>query len=368
MRVLHLLPEDTVGGAELMVASVAEGLDPRLVESEIATLQPPGPLARRSESARTPVHSLGGHGWLAAAWRLVKLLRSRRFHVLAAYGFKASMLGRMLVKLVAPRTAFVCGVRGEHVTTVVGLDSPRSRAVLCLERLASPLVDRYDVNSLDTVDLLAESGIARNRLRYIPYGIDTSRWQPRPSGDADGEPTVVCVARFVPLKRHVDLLQAIRKLRTAGVPCRAVLVGGGPTLEETRAARDGLGLGEVVRLPGELTQGEVARLLAESQVFCLPSVSEGMPSSILEAMASGLPVVACDIRGVRTLVIPGETGVLVPPYDPDGLAAALQTLLTDPRRAQAYGAAGRRRVEESFGIEETLARTENLYLELSRDA
>jgi glycosyltransferase involved in cell wall biosynthesis len=104
--------------------------------------------------------------------------------------------------------------------------------------------------------------------------------------------------------------------------------------------------------------------LAASDLFVLSSTSEGISLTLLEAMAAGLPIVATDVGGNREVVVPGETGLLVPPGSPEPLADAMLTLLRDPARSRLMGAAGRRRVEEQFSLPRMAAEYEALYRHL----
>src|SRR4051812_37413355 len=218
-----------------MVASLILRADPDVLEQELATLQPPGPIAARLRPEGATVSSLGGRGGIAgAAWRLARLLRSRRYDVVSAYGLKASVLARVPVRLRRGRPALVGGGRALHVTEVERLDSPKARLASLAERLFSPLVDVYDANSRAALDLLAGLGVGRERLVYIPNGLDLSDWRPRAS-EPEGVPVILCAARFVPRKRHEDLLRALALVAAEGHDFRAVLAGGGPLLEEMRA-------------------------------------------------------------------------------------------------------------------------------------
>jgi glycosyltransferase involved in cell wall biosynthesis len=146
-----------------------------------------------------------------------------------------------------------------------------------------------------------------------------------------------------PRKRFVDLLQAAARLRRLNPAVRVRVVGKGPDWEEMNRLHGQLALGETVTLLGDVTRDQLAAEYVSAQCFCLPSVQEGFGIVFLEAMAAGLPVVACRAAAVPEVVLDGETGVLVPPRDPDALAAALAAMLRDTARARALGEAGRRR-------------------------
>ena len=365
VRVLHVLPLDTLAGTELMVASLIRHADPARTVQQMATLQPPGPIAERLSDLPGAIDSLGGRGgFLGAAWRLARLLRSREYDVVNAYGLKASVLTRLLVRLRRPRPVFVCGVRALHVTEVERLDSPKARLATAVERLFSPLVDVYDSNSRAALDLIGRLGVGEDRLVHIPNGLDLSQWAPRRT-DPDDPPLILCAARFVPRKRHQDLLEALAALAREGRSFRAVLAGRGPALEDMRALSSSLGLDGVVELPGVLETSAVRKLIARAAVVCLVSSSEGMPGTLMEAMATGVPVVGTDVGGTNELVVDGESGLLVPPYDPPALAHALARLLDDPDLRARIGGGGRRRMEECFSLEAMVEAKERLYCDLA---
>jgi glycosyltransferase involved in cell wall biosynthesis len=365
VRVLHVLACDELAGTELMVASLVLRSDQSRVRHELAVLSGPGPIVERLRAASREARPLGGRGGLAgASLRLARQLRGRRYDVVSAYGFKASIVARILVRLVARRAAFVCGVRGRHVTDVADVRSPKARLAGALERLAAPLVDVYDANSRGGVELLRELGVDSGRIVQIPNGLDLSAWAPA-EGEPDDPPTIVYAARFVPLKRHEDLLRALAILRSDGYAVRALLAGEGPTLPAVRALARELGVDDAIELPGQVAPEAMRGVLERAALACLLSVWEGMPGAVMEAMACGVAVVATDVSGTNELVVVGETGLLVPVADPAALARALARLLDDPELRSRLGAGGRRRMEERFSLEAMLDAKERLYRELA---
>jgi glycosyltransferase involved in cell wall biosynthesis len=361
VRVLHVLPLDTLAGTELMVTSLILRSDRATVDQELATLQPPGPIAERIRAGGGRIDSLGGRGGLlGASWRLARLLRSRRYDVVNAYGLKASVIARLLVRLLRPRPVFVCGVRALHVTEVERLDSPKARLASLAERLFSPLVDVYDANSHAALDLLRGLGVDSARLVHIPNGLDLTVWTQRAAEPA-GTPLIVCAARFVPRKRHEDLLRALAQLRDQGHSFRAVLAGGGELLDDMRALASSLGLDGCVELPGPLGTHEVRALVEEAAIVCLTSSSEGMPGTLMEAMALGVAVVGTDVGGTNELLVDGRSGLLVPAYDPGAIASALGSLLADPDLRRTLAEGGRRRMEECFSLDVMLDAKQRLY-------
>ncbi|MGQ9829140.1 MAG: glycosyltransferase family 4 protein [Roseiflexus sp.] len=191
-------------------------------------------------------------------------------------------------------------------------------------------------------------GIADQCMRLVPEGIDLARWRriaratPRRSDGA----TILCVARQYPRKHIADLLRAMPLVRAAVPGARAVIVGDGPEHARLRALAAELRLGEAVNLVGAIPDDDtVAQMYFQADVFCLPSVQEGFGIVFLEAMASGLPIVATTAAAIPEVVPHRRAGLLVPPGDVGALAKALIELLRTPDQRAAYGAFGMMQVE-----------------------
>jgi glycosyltransferase involved in cell wall biosynthesis len=227
------------------------------------------------------------------------------------------------------------------------------RALLAIqarwERRNTERADLVMVTSRYCADVARrEYGVPEARLAVVPEAIDLAAWDelfaraPRRSG---GAPVVLAVARMYPRKRLGDLLRAGAVLRDRVPGARIRIVGRGPEWDALQQLHAELGLGEAVALLGDVSREQLAEEYVNATIFCLPSVQEGFGIVFLEAMAAGLPVVACRAAAIPEVVLDGTTGVLTAPRDPPALAAALETLLGDPSRAAGLGAEGRRRVE-----------------------
>lgn len=191
-------------------------------------------------------------------------------------------------------------------------------------------------------------GVPAVHIHVIPCGVDTKRFRPR--GKQLKPPHIVCVARLKPVKNLGLLLEACAGLQARGVEFRCVLVGDGPCRNELEAARVRLGLGQVLELVGAAEQAEVLVWWQQAAVAVLTSENEGMPVSLIEAAACGVPAVATAVGGIPELVEDGVTGLLTPPGDVQALTVALERLLQDPELAARMGATARRRVEERFSL------------------
>ena len=278
---------------------------------------------------------------LAGLLELVRLMRRERPDILHASSSKAGVLGRVAATLArVPIRVFT--VHGWAFAANAGAVS---RAYRWADRLTRPLTTvTICVSETERAAGLAARTCDEDKTVVIPNAVDV-RVAPR-ANPVRPTPRILAVGR---LKAPKDFLTLIRSLRAVRAPFEAMIVGDGPDrvqLEDEIRAR---GLSEQVRLAGE--RSDVPELLAASDVFVLPSRSEGMPVSVLEAMAAGLPVVASRVGGLAEQVVDGETGLLVQPGDPAELAAALERVLTDPSMRLRLGATGRARAEQAFDVD-----------------
>ena len=366
MRVLQLHPRDTLGGTELMVVNLAQGLAGRGVDVTHATFDAPGPIAERMGASDIPTLALGESR--TPAWTaLGQLLRRERFDVVNAYGFHASMVARTVLPVTSPSTRMVCGVQGLVVTEVESLAAAKTRLVEGIERVTWRLVDAYEANSRGAVARLVGMGIAPDRVHFVPNGIDLGRWPfrevPPPREQAA---QILCVGRFVPRKRQADVVAAARILIDRGHDIQVDFVGDGPTLGAVRAAVPEL-LSSRVRFHGAIPPEQVPAYLERATAFCLVSTWEGLPAVVLEALARGVPVVGSRVNGIEDLIHDGETGLTVPVGRPRAVADALERIIEDPELAAALARAGRAFLEREYSIDAMLDTKAQLYSDLLAD-
>jgi glycosyltransferase involved in cell wall biosynthesis len=191
-----------------------------------------------------------------------------------------------------------------------------------------------------------------DKMRVVHCAVDLTRFRPvdrRPRAEVL---QIVNVGRAVPEKGQAVLIQALAELARRGVEARLTVVGDGPQLAELRELADHLGLAGSVEFTGAVGQGEIVTYYERADVFAMPSFAEGVPVVLMEAMATGLPVVSTRITGIPELIDDGESGFLVRPGRADELASALERVLgaTAEERAE-MGRAGRAKVEAEFAVE-----------------
>jgi colanic acid/amylovoran biosynthesis glycosyltransferase len=218
------------------------------------------------------------------------------------------------------------------------------------------------VSQANARSIVERFGVPAAHVRVIACGVDTARF--RPNGPPASPPMIVCVARLAPVKNLDLLLEACAILRSRGLEFRAVLVGEGRSRSELEAARERLDLADTCELVGAATQERVVSWWQRAAIAALTSDSEGMPVSLMEAGACGVPAVATAVGGVPELVDDEITGLLVPAGDAPALAAALERLLRDAGLAARLGASARRRIEQSFSIADQVDRLLSLWAEV----
>ncbi len=212
-------------------------------------------------------------------------------------------------------------------------------------------------------DFYRQLGARDEQLVLVYTGTDLTRFTPRPPQDwpAGTPPHIVSTSRLIPKKGLTHLVEACRILATRGVAVRCTIAGSGPLADPLREQIRAASLDDRVQLTGKaMPQEDFPAFLHTADVFCLPCVKapdgdmDGLPITLMEAMACGVPAVSTRLVGIPDLVIDDETGVLVEPGDPVALADALQGLLADPGRAARLAEAGRHHVQAQFNVETCL--------------
>jgi glycosyltransferase involved in cell wall biosynthesis len=210
-----------------------------------------------------------------------------------------------------------------------------------------------------------------SRMRQLYSGVDTDRFSPAPASAGEGwgegprgqgSVTIGTVGRLDPVKNQSALLRAVADLRPRFPRVRLLVVGDGPLRRPLEAEASSLGVADIVTFTG--ARNDTPDLLRSLDVFVLPSLSEGIANTILEAMATGLPVVAGRVGGNPELVAEGVTGALYDPRQSDGLRQAIEWYLMDPALRRAHGWAGRERVVQNFSLDSMVQRYLTLYDEL----
>lgn len=348
-RVVQVTPYLSIGGLERMIVTLARALDPAEFDVHVVCLGPRDLLASDLEQSGIPVYALGEHGGGAdylAAFRMRRLLRTLRPDVVQTHNTQALVEGGVGAVLAGAPVL----IHTDHARRY-----PDKLRYLVAEHLVARAAYRVvGVSGRTTDELARHVRIPRRKLVTIPNGIDGSPMavpfdhaaRRRELGIPADAPIIGSVARLAPQKGLGFLLDAMPAVLARHPRAVLLLVGEGESRAELEAQAAALGVGDRVRFTG--MRRDTADLVRLMDIFALSSVWEGLPLTILEAMAAGRPVVATDVGGVATAVTHGVTGLVVDPMRAELLAAALGELLADPARCREYGDAGAREFTARF--------------------
>jgi glycosyltransferase involved in cell wall biosynthesis len=365
-----------VGGAERLQVTLARFHDPTRIELHLCSFLPikDGPVVRALRASGVPLSSLEGDRLRnpAPMLRLVRLVRGQDIDVLHAHMSTPNILA-------AAAGALTSRPAVSSLHNLASHDEGRSRANRFLETHALRRGMRHVIAVAPEIacDAGRSLGIDPRKLMVVPNGVDVSVF------DAlDGQavracrrellrgragPLVVSVGKLARRKAHQLLVDATPHLLPHFPDVRVAIVGGaGSNAELVRERIDSLSLRSHVECFAE--RSDIGEVLAAADVFALPSLAEGLPLALLEAMAARTPVVAARVAGVGTVVADQVTGRLVEPGDAHALGRAIAESLQSPGRARKLAAAARAVVEEEYSAELWAKRLMDLYGEAGRDA
>jgi glycosyltransferase involved in cell wall biosynthesis len=379
--VAYILPRLEMGGTEKHVRDLAHRLDRERFRPVVIATAEGGPLEADFADMGVPVHVIGYEGFtrrrgqalrrarmaMASIRTLADTLRAEDAVIVHAYLPAANVLGAIAGRL-AGTPRIIVSKRGL-------CHYKNDRPILAFfENVANLAASAVTANSdaVGNAVRIAER-FCRGKIRIIRNGIDESAFSRRVGGSpraaaalcpdlplVPGSATILYVANLFPYKGHLDLVEAASSVVFRFPGAHFLLAGREEGAgREVKRRIEALGLSGNVHLLGP--RDDIPSLMGAADLVVHPSHEEGFSNTILEAMAMGKAVIATDVGGIPEAVRDGETGLLVPPRDPDKLAEGILALLNEPEKARAMGEAGRRRVLDRFPLKKMVGEIEEMY-------
>lgn len=353
-HIVHLVYAFDTGGMENGMVNLFNTLPPERFRHTVIALTGFSRFKERITGQQVDFYALDkkpGHapGVFVRLYRLLRELKPDLLHtrnLAALEGMFVGVLAGIPVR-----------VHGEHGRDVFDLDGTNWKYNL-LRRCARPFVHRYITVSQDLENwLTGRLGIRANRVTQIYNGVDTVRFHPRsgaaqailPAGFNTADSVIFgSVGRMAAVKDYPTLIRAFASVAEHIPHARLVLVGGGTEHADCLQLAKSLGIADKIWMPGE--RQDIPQLMQAMDVFVLPSLNEGISNTILEAMASGLPVVATRVGGNVELVKDGVIGALTAAGDAGAMAGILLNYARQPELARRQGQAARQWVEQGFSL------------------
>jgi len=368
-HVIHVMYRFDTGGLENGIVNLVNHMAPEAYRHTILALTEVTDFRQRIHRKDVDFISLykpPGHG----VWqypKLFKLFRRLRPHIVHSRNLAA-----LEVQVPAWAAGVPIRIHGEHGRDVGDLDGSNV-TYQRVRRFYRPFVHHYMALSRDLADYLVQKvRVPRDAIMQVYNGVDTERFRPALDGpqpiegcpfDPSQHWLVGTVGRMQAVKDQVMLahafVQALVLAPHLKARLRLVMVGEGPLRAQARSVLDAAGVAHLAWLPGE--RSDVADIMRGLHAFALPSLAEGISNTILEAMASALPVIATAVGGNADLVESGKTGHIVPAADLNAMAQHLVGLCLGPEQARAMGEAGRQRVLVRFSMQAMVSTYQAVY-------
>ncbi len=369
VRVLHVIDSLHLGGAQEVIYTLVRASTSRFVH-EVATLHGRGIFWERMRAAGFTLHSLSPSKYLPLYLpRLWQLLRRGQFSILHCHLGASNILAKPLGRWVGIPAI----LSHDHTNDRLRIEN---RWVFRLDQWANGFADAFAAVSESCRNFLIQAeGIPAEKITLVPNAIDAAHYCPGACGRNEARArfglspqdlVLAGVGRLNPQKNFALLLEVAAELASDFPQLRLVLAGNGPEEADLRRRAAELGLTKRVVFLGLVEDSRT--VYAAADLLVMPSRFEGLPMTLLEALASELPVVASALDGIAEVIESGRNGILVPEGDRDGFVCAIRAALSAPEKRQAMGQAGRKTILQHYSAARMAAQIEHLYDQLLEKA
>jgi glycosyltransferase involved in cell wall biosynthesis len=361
IKIAHIITDLDIGGAEMMLLKMLRNFESDKYEHFVISLKPTGSIGKmlKNDNLRTYTLNLNKYNFAASFLKLISILKKEKPEIVQNYLFHADILGRVAAKLM-------------RIPVVIS----SLRSVEIGGRLRERLLGITDfcVNmatavSQEVANVHISKGTTKRKIRVIHNGVELGNSHPgnrssvkRAIGLKDSTFLLLTIGRLEGVKGHSFLFRALELLKKKDYEFKLLVVGRGRQRENLKEEIINRRLEDKVILTGE--REDIQGLLTASDAFILPSLWEGLPNVLLEAMAAGLPVIATRVGGIPEVVTHNETGLLVEVKDSTALAEAIGRIVKEDGLRERLAQNAKDCVRKNFDIKKTVAETESLYGEL----
>jgi len=370
INVLHIYQNSKIGGVQQQFLSLLKAYDRDVFNPIFCCLGPEEEISKEIERIDIETVALNRaryHRFSPGIVRdLYRLMKQKNIHIVRTHRYRANLYGRL--------AALLSGVP----VKIISLHD-NYRKDLRLERR---IVNKILLKATDKIVAVSESirkdiikydGIDSSKILVIPNGIDTERFNPEGNfadirkGFSIKESDIVLgfVGRVVPTKGLEYLIDALPFLKKEFKNIKLLITGEGSTMERLKKKAKENNVHDSIIFTGK--RRDIPDILSCTDIFVMPSVAEGLPNALLEAMAMGKPIVATEVGGIPEVIKNGHSGLLVPPRNPEALATAIKDLISNEQLAAKMGQAARHIVLDNFSIWSIAQKWQTLYLSILRE-
>lgn len=355
------------GGAERFLSALLKSLDRKKIEPVVCCLNWKGLWADEVEKKGIRVIALNKKGKfdIGSFLKLIAIMRQGKFDIVNTYLWAADVLGRI--------AAVFAGIP-VIVSTAQNVDIWKRLRHRLMDKILSYKTDMLIAVSAAVKDYYhKKAGIPLSKITVIPNAIEIERFNP--NGNSAylyeelqlnrGDFILSCIGRLTEQKGQSYLLESAFRLSREHPDLKVLLVGDGEDREKLASLARDFGIESMVRFTGQ--RRDIAQILHISCALVLPSIYEGLPVCVLEAMASEKPVIATDVGGTKDLVVDKETGFLIPPKDSAALTLAVKNLINLPDKGKQMGKKAKAVVVKNYSIQSAAQKTEDLFLSLTNN-
>ncbi|MCD6460213.1 glycosyltransferase [bacterium] len=353
IHIMHLTTDSAVGGTEKMIVEIASSLPKDIFRSTVAALKPGGYLEQLCFKNNIEFVSLNMKSKLdfTVVFRLFNLIRKNNVDILHTYLFHANILGRAVGRIAKVPLIF-SGQRN--------VDLWRNFFHNAADRLTVKFCEKIISNSSAGKEFLVKNvGIEQDKILVVPNGINVENYN-QVKHKAKKTINFSVVASLTRKKGHSYLFKSFQKMYANNKNVKLMIIGTGPLKNELEQLSVDLGINENTVFLGFLDNP--AKYLEQSDIFVLPSLWEGMPVALMEAMACGLPCIASDVGGVGELIDNNISGILVKPKDIDALYESMLRLISSPDERAKLGEGARKKISNCYSKKNMINQLEQIYL------